>query len=230
MTPKILIAENDLALQKMLKNYLSKKYDCVSSGTIDQTLKILEKDKIELIVLDRLLDDGDSISILDYLDEVFFRTKVICLSHKDKVADRVEGLKAGADDYLPKPFAINELLIRIERLLQKEKIQNSNVITFNNIKLFPHKAVVEINKKTIFLRRRESQLLSCLMIHRGQVVSRKTLIKYIWSGEDYIPEQSTLDVYVRRLRIALGKYGELVVTVRGLGYLIKPAVVISSSP
>lgn len=228
MTPKILIAENDQSLQKMLQNYLSKKYDCITSSSIDQTLKMLENNQVELVVLDRLLDDGDSISILDYLGEVFFRTKVICLSHKDKVADRVEGLKAGADDYLPKPFAMNELLIRIDRLLHKEKVQSSNLITYNNVKLYPHKALVEINNQTISLRRRESQLLACLMLHRGQVVSRTTLVKYIWSGEDYLPENSTLDVYVRRLRISLGKYGDYVGTVRGMGYLIKPTAVTSN--
>ena len=141
------------------------------------------------------------------------------MSRLSEVADKVKTLQQGADDYLAKPFSSQELLIRIQRLLEKEKVLPQDYYSVGEVKLYPETGQLLLRDKKITLRKRESQVLACLLKKPKQVVTRAMLIDQIWRGQDDIPCYSTLDVYVRRIRMVLGQKFNVIKTVRGFGYM-----------
>ena len=159
--------------------------------------------------------------LVEYLRDSSFATKILILSELSSTDQRILGLSGGADDYLPKPFSPAELILRVKRLTATVKVFARDSVQFGKLRLYPAEGLLEIEgiKKT--LRRRETAILLCLMQHKNQVVSREMLISIVWSGEGNIPCYSTLDVYVRRLRIILGSQSGIIQTVRGFGYRLR---------
>lgn len=216
----ILIVENDKSLQKMIAEYFrAKNYHCETSETVEDACDKLEAKDYDLIILDRILDDGDGIEVVEYINDFNYKTRVIILSEKSKVDEKIAGLENGADDYLAKPFSISELYLRVKNLLDKQKVKQTKSITIGNVKIFPKSGEVIINEKRLTMRKKEMQILACLFKHKNQVVSRKMIIDDVWSGGADIPTHTTLDVYIRRIRIFLQSEKRLIKTIRGFGYM-----------
>lgn len=180
----------------------------------------LDNTKYDLVILDRILPDGDSLDFAEYIAEFYYQTKILFLSQYSSDTDRISGLKKGGDDYLPKPFSRKELELKISILLHRSKIVENELLVAGPIKFNPSTFELNSISKTKILRKKEAHILTCLMRHKNSVVSREKLISYIWGAECFIPAQTTLDVYIRRIRIHLGRLSHCLITIRGAGYML----------
>ncbi len=182
----------------------------------------LEND-YDTIILDRMLPALDGLSVLKTLRSSGQRTPVIILSALGEVDDRVEGLKAGGDDYLVKPFAFSELLARIEALLRRGEMKpETSVLKVADLELDRLTHTVKRAGKTIDLQPREYLILEFLMQHAGQIVTRTMLLENVWDYH-FDPQTNIIDVHISRLRnkIDKGFAPPLLQTVRGAGYCLR---------
>lgn len=217
---QILIVENDTVLATTLSDHLKRKdFHCVTCDSVQKAIYELENFSYDLIILDRILTDGDGIEVAEFIADFSYQTKVLILSELANHTERVKGLEKGADDYLAKPFSLTELTLKVNKLLHTHKIKTIEKLTLGNISITPETGELYLNGKIKQIRKKEIQLLACLIRHKNQVVSREKIIDIVWSGSYDLPTQSTLDVYIRRLRITLGKSKTLIKTVRGFGYM-----------
>ena len=178
----------------------------------------------DLLLLDIMLPEEDGISILRRLrsNEQTRRLPVIMLSAKGSEPDKVEGLDSGADDYIAKPFGTMELISRIKAVLRRSERQMQESpahSTAGGITMIPANHEVYANGVPVSLTLKEYDLLNVLLENKGQVFSRDTLLKMVW-GYDFSGESRTVDVHIRTLRSKLGECGDLIETVRGVGYKI----------
>lgn len=222
-SPSILLIENDAQLRSSLIRLFDQyHWQTTAVSSLKETWKVLDKHSFEVAVIDRILDDGDGLEIIEYLHELQHPMRLLCLTEKARVMDRLKGLQIGADDYLPKPFSSQELILRIKNLLTKQKMYTRSHLVCDALSLNPETGKLSTPSQDYYLRKRENQILTCLFRHKKSVVTRQMLLDTLWPGATTIPEESTLDVYVRRLRMGLGEYGKVIKTVRGYGYMLKP--------
>lgn len=182
----------------------------------------LHTQKPELILLDIMLPDEDGISILKRLRSGIPTKKipVIMLTAKGTEYDKVIGLDSGADDYITKPFGMMELLSRIKAVLRRtDRTVETTELTCGAVKLDTQAHSVTSFGLQVELTLKEFDLLHLLMKNAGQVLSREQLLENIW-GYEYYGETRTVDVHIRTLRIKLGEGGDIIETVRGVGYRI----------
>jgi len=216
---KVLLVENNLSLQKSLKDILKQSgHQVMTATSLDKSFSLLDKYYFSLAVIDRGLDDGDRLEIVDYLNDSSFSTRTIVLTQLSGTEEKIRGLRSGADDYMPKPFSTQELKLRIDNLLNKSKVKQESVMSFGSIKFYENQGVVECENKRVQLRPKAAALLKCFLVHKNQVISRERIIDYVWGSKIDVPLTSSLDVYIRRLRIKLKGIGLQVKTVRGFGY------------
>ncbi len=185
----------------------------------DGLFMALEND-YDTIILDRMLPALDGLSVLAALRSSDRQTPVIILSAMGEVDDRVQGLKAGGDDYLVKPFAFSELLARIEALLRRGEMKpDTTLLTVADLELDRLTHRVKRAGKTIDLQPREYLILEYLMQHAGQIVTRTMLLENIWDYH-FDPQTNIIDVHVSRLRNKIDRDFDpaLLQTVRGAGY------------
>lgn len=177
----------------------------------------------DAIVLDRMLPRLDGISVLKALRTEGVKTPVIFLSALGELDYRIEGLKAGADDYLAKPFAFSELLARIEAVLRRggEGMSKSDVIKVADLELDIRSRQARRGDKVIDLKPREYKILEYLMRHKGRIVTRNMLLEQVWDYH-FDPHTNVIDVHISRLRAKIdhGFETQLLQTVRGAGYKI----------
>lgn len=176
----------------------------------------------DALLVDIMLPKRDGLSLVRELRQQGRTTPVIMLSARGEVEQRVEGLNAGADDYLPKPFAMSELLARLRSLLRRNVSLKPAVITIADLTYDAGTRETRRAGKRIELSSRESLLLECLLRAEGRVVSRREIIVSVWEY-DFDPGTNLVDVYVRRLREKLDRdhTPALIQTVRGLGYALR---------
>lgn len=216
---EILVIEDDINLAQTISLLLDNcGYLTQICRRISSAYEYLNSHQPELVILDRVLPDGDGLEIVEYLKESSFKTKIIVLSQKSEAINRIEGLSSGADDYLTKPFSAQELKLRIQSLSNKTKRHQQQTIDFEQIKVYPNESYIEINNKVVKLRKKELQLLHCLLTHHDQVVTRGQLENWLWGCQEETPTRTALDVYIKRVRNHLGEYQNLIKTVRGYGY------------
>ena len=175
------------------------------------------------IILDRMLPGIDGLSLVKMLRGMSVRTPVLFLTALGGIDDRVEGLNAGADDYLIKPFAFSELMARINALTRRPPLSPSQtVITISDLELDLLKRSVKRNGITVELQPREFKILEFLVRHRGQVVTRTMLLEGVWEFH-FDPKTNIVETNMSRLRSKLSQEGrpELIQTIRGSGYLIE---------
>ncbi|MCA9368694.1 MAG: response regulator transcription factor [Pseudomonadales bacterium] len=222
-TPSVLVVENDPLLTQSLKNHCKHKgIPAHFTGKLTAALDLIEQEKFSVVVVDRMLDDGDGIELVEYLHDISPQTKVIVCSNMGSEHDRIYGLETGADAYLSKPFSFSEFSLILEKLLRVHKQIESHVLRAGAVVLHTSSGVVTIGNCTKQLRKKETQLLACLMIHKNTVVSRNDLIEYVWGITDSQPNYNTLDVYIRRIRMSFGKdHAHFIQTKRGFGYLLR---------
>ena len=223
MPQSILIIEDEEALARFVELELTHEGYLVEKAFDgrDGLQKALEGSH-DLILLDIMLPSLNGLEVLRRLRREK-KTPVILLTARDAVMDKVTGLDMGADDYITKPFAIEELLARIRVSLRKhEKAPESDLKRLSEIVLDPLRHTVTVRGNDVSLTSREFQLLEYMMENEGIVLSRETLLSNVW-GYDYMGETNVVDVYIRYLRQKIEEAYDLKTlhTVRGVGYVMK---------
>lgn len=183
--------------------------------------KAMEKEEPALLLLDVMLPEEDGISILKKLRMRPDTRKlpIIMLTAKSSEYDTVVGLDSGADDYIPKPFRMMELISRIRALLRRAEDDGAEEYQTGNLYVCPSRHIATVDKKNVNLTLKEYEVLCLLLKNSGTVLSRTQLLNQVW-GYEFDGESRTVDVHIRTLRQKLGSAGELVETVRGVGYKI----------
>ena len=226
---KILIIEDDADVASFVKGGLEQ-----AGYTVDQAsdgkdgLFLATTESYDGIVVDRMLPRVDGLTIVRTLRASNIATPVLILSALGEVDDRVDGLKAGGDDYLVKPFSFAELQARIEALLRRHRAASESAVTttltVGDLKMDLLKRQVSRHGRNIELQPREFQLLEHLMRHAGQVVTRTMLLEAVW-GYHFDPQTNVIDVHMSRLRSKIDRDFDapLLHTVRGAGYRLDTA-------
>ena len=213
---KILVVEDDtLLLQGLILAMQSEGYACDGVATAQQAALSLANGHYSLVVLDLGLPDEDGLHFLNRMRQQKLSVPVLILTARDTLEDRVSGLDTGADDYLVKPFALEELNARIRALLRRNLNQGDNEVTVENLRLNVTRRQVWLDGELLELTPKEYALLSRLMLKAGSPVHREILYTdiYNWDNE---PATNTLEVHIHNLRDKVGK--ARIRTVRGFGY------------
>lgn len=180
----------------------------------------LKSEKPELILLDVMMPEMDGIEFLKKIKDssVFADIPIIMATAKGSEYDKVKSLDMGADDYLVKPFGMMEMISRIKAVLRRCKPkQEVSFLKVNDLVLNIEERTVFIKEQKVVLTYKEFELLQLFLAHPGKVYTRDALYNEIW-GADYIGESRTVDMHIRTLRQKLGKYGEIIETIRNVGY------------
>ena len=224
MSEKILLVEDEQAIARFISRGLQREgYSVVVANDGETGLEMAFGELPDLIILDVMLPDIDGLSICRQLREAEMQTPVLMLTAKDAIPDRVAGLEAGADDYLVKPFAFEELLARLKALRRrKAPIETEAPLMFTDLTLDPGTRMAKRNERIIELTAKEYDLLELFMRHPNQVLTRDQIYERIW-GYDFGGESNIIEVYIRYLRSKLEADGEprLLHTVRGVGYALR---------
>lgn len=218
---KILVIEDEENIASFINmelSYEGYKVDICIDGK-EGLNKGIDED-YDLIILDLMLPTLNGLEVCRRLRKLK-DTPIIMLTARDSVMDKVSGLQMGADDYLAKPFAIEELLARIESVLRRvsKKDSNVNILKFKDINIDIEARIVKYLNEEINLTTKEYELLLQLVKNQNKVLTRDYLLEHVW-GYDYDAETNVVDVYIRHLRSKL-KDSDCIHTVRGVGYVIR---------
>lgn len=208
------------AVQRALK-LESYEVDIASDGA--EALKTLALSSPDLVVLDVLMPRVDGLEVCRRLRAAGDQTPVLMLTARDSVANRVEGLDAGADDYLVKPFALDELLARVRALLRRTSSEGGQqLMRFSDLSMDPESREVKRGARSIELTRTEFLLLELFLNNPRRVLTREVILDRVW-GFDFGPESNSLEVYIGYLRKKLEADGEprIIHTIRGVGYVLR---------
>jgi two-component system response regulator MprA len=221
---RILVVDDEPAVRAALERALG--LDGFEVGTAEdgqEALRTVQRERPELVVLDVLMPGLDGIAVCRRLRRDGDRTPILMLTARDAVSDRVAGLDAGADDYLVKPFALEELLARVRALLRRTVNGDPHgVLRFADLSLDPATREVRRGERELELTRTEFLLLELFLLNPRQVLPRALIFERVW-GYDFGPTSNSLEVYVGYLRKKLesGGEGRLLQTVRGVGYVLR---------
>lgn len=222
MPEKIYLVEDDNNIRKLVD------YALKSNGFLSESFakpsdfwKALSNELPSLVLLDIMLPEEDGLEILKKLRNKT-STKdipVIMLTAKTSEYDKVIGLDNGADDYIPKPFGMMELISRIKAVLRRYVKQDDKVYRLGELYVNEKKHIVKVGEETVTLALKEYELLCMLLRNEGAVLTRDVILNEIW-GYAFDGESRTVDVHIRKLRSKLGKAGDCIETVKGIGYKI----------
>ena len=223
---RILIVEDEEKIARFIELELKYEgYEVEKAFNGRDGLEMAKTQPFDLILLDIMLPGLNGIEVLRRIRQ-FSKIPIIMLTARDAVVDKVSGLDGGADDYITKPFAIEELLARIRANLRKNGNDNSvdisEILTFGDLYLDLKKREVRVKDNLIYLTKKEFDLLHYLLANKNIVLDRETILEKIWSY-DFIGESNAVDVYIRYLRAKIEEPFDLRIihTVRGVGYVIK---------
>lgn len=220
---KILVIEDEKKVASFLKKGLEQEYYTVDVANDGRTgLNLALSEEYDLIILDIMLPIMDGITLLKEVRKEKNETPILMLTAKGNVEDKVEGLNSGADDYLPKPFAFEELLARARALVRrKDKIKN-NVLTIGDLTLDTQTHKVKRGESEISLTPKEYSILEYLLRNKNHVVSRMKLTEHVYEYQ-FDPDTNVIDVYINKLRNKIDRDSDqqLLHTIRGIGYMIK---------
>jgi two-component system OmpR family response regulator len=220
---KILIVEDNKKLGDNIKQGLVQEgyaVDIITDGLAAEERILMNRDEYDLVILDRLLPGKDGVSIcLSWRDRGIV-LPILILTALDAVGDKVIGLDAGADDYLAKPFAFEELLARIHALLRRPKHAVPTILTCGNISINTATRVVTYKSKELSLTLKEFMVLEYLVRNQNKPITRDTLYSHAWDFADS-SFSNTVDVHIKNLRKKLKDNGKIIQTIRGVGYKIE---------
>lgn len=225
MKPVILVVDDDPRIINMLKRNLAyEEYTVVTAHNGREALEAVERDAPDLIILDVMLPDLDGWEICRRIKADYKSLPVLMLTAKDEVENRVKGLDLGADDYVIKPFALDELLARIRAQLRRNNRmkEEGSVIRYAEISLNLDTRRAWRGEREISLKGKEFEILALFTNHPRQVLAKETIIERVW-GADYRGESNVVEVYIASLRQKLEEQSEprLIHTVRGVGYVMR---------
>ncbi|HNX90262.1 MAG TPA: response regulator transcription factor [Candidatus Omnitrophota bacterium] len=218
----VLIVEDDRNISKLVKYNLEKNgYTCAVLEDGDEVFRFLEKNKVQLIILDIMLPGKDGFEICRAIkqNERCSDIPVMMLTARGEEVDRIVGLELGAEDYIVKPFSPRELVLRVKAVLKRRKPvdEETDKLSLGSIRVDVGRYEVFVDKKKIELTPMEFKLLVILLGRAGRVQSREKLLSDVWDISSDVTTR-TVDTHIKRLREKLGKAGDNIETVRGLGY------------
>lgn len=226
---RILVVDDEEHILELLEYNLEQEgYQAILADTGEKALEILDKEDVDLCLLDWMLPGITGIDVLKMIrsSKKYASLPVILLTAKGDEISKVVGLEIGADDYVSKPFGIHELLARIKAVLRRSDEQpsknddNEGIITVGNLEINPARRTVTVNEEQVDLSFKEFELLYLLVKNRGIVFTRNQLLEKIW-GYDYVGETRTVDVHISNLRKKIEtdeSHPVFIKTVRGMGY------------
>ncbi|MFI3256971.1 MAG: response regulator transcription factor [Spirochaetales bacterium] len=223
---RILVAEDEKDMNKIIvKKLNSEGYSTDSCFDGEEALKYIECTEYDAIILDVMMPKRDGFSVINQIRKNGVHTPVIFLTARDTVADRVDGLNRGANDYLIKPFSFEELMARLRVMTRNNAGKLTNILTVADLEMDCSSHVVKRNGKIIALSAKEYAVLEYMMYNIGIVLSRMQIENHIWNY-DYEGGTNVVDVYIRYLRKKIDENHEnkLIHTVRGMGYVIREGV------
>ncbi len=213
---KILLVEDNELIVKGLKYALKQNnYDVTTSFNYHDALDLIKQNIYDLVILDLTLPDGNGYNLGTYLKEKT-KTPFIFLTARDDEENIIKGLDI-SEDYLTKPFHMQELLTRIKKIL--ERVSKQNIMQINNIKIDLDKCLVTIDEEEVTLTSLEYRLLKLLVLNKNKVVTREVILDKIWDINGLYVNDNTLSVYIKRLRAKLHNTN-LIKTIKGIGYRI----------
>jgi len=213
---RILIVEDDAVLRDGLAVGLSiNGFTADAVESCEEADAVLKNHCFDAIVLDIMLPDGSGLAILEQLRRTDDHTPVLLLTARDSVLDRIAGLDTGADDYLGKPFDLDEVAARLRALIRRSAGQARSVLELGSLKLDPSAQAVERDGRPVRLSRREFSILHALMVHPGRILSKRDLEDKLYGWQEEV-ESNAVEVHIHHLRNKLGP--DVIQTVRGLGY------------
>lgn len=223
MQNRILIIEDDVNISKLLEMELNfEGYEIATAFDGKDGLQKIKDEKFDLVLLDLMLPKMNGMEVCKRVRE-FSQIPIIILTAKDEISDKVVGLDYGADDYMTKPFEMEELIARIKANLRRTQVEvKAKIIEFEDLKLDCLAHEVYRDGKLIDLSKKEYELLEYLMINRGIVLTREKLVSEIW-GYNYYGTDNVLDLYIKYVRDKVDKKYErkFIHTVRGVGFIFK---------
>lgn len=218
---KILLVEDDPRIASFVNRGLTAEGHSLDiAGNGQQAMAMLRQGEYPLVILDRMLPDFDGVTICRQMRSENISSRVLMLTARDALTEKIEGLNAGADDYLTKPFAFDELVARVEALLRRAgAVRHDPLLQVGDLTMEPSTRVVRRGDRLIELTPKEFGLLRYLMENSGAVLSRAQILNNNW-GYGFDPGTKVVDVYVRYLRAKIddGEDRPLIHTVRGAGY------------
>ena len=223
---QILLVEDDRQIAQRVARDLGRSgYEVIDVATTEAAHDALTSRPIEAVVLDRLLGDNDAIAALADWRRAGLKTPVLVVSSLGGVADRIAGLAAGADDYLPKPFHTEELDARLKALLRardRHAQSEPDILLCGSVRVDRRNRTATRNGTQLMLQPREYRLLEALAANPGQVVPRSMLLEKVWNLT-FDPRTKIIETHVSRLRdkLDLAGEGEAIETVRGIGYRLR---------
>jgi DNA-binding response OmpR family regulator len=225
MREHVLIVEDERSISDYVKKeLLFEDYQVSTAFDGQEALDVFEQANpaVDVVLLDWMIPKLDGLTVLRRMKKIQPNTPVIFLTARDYVGDKVAGLDAGADDYITKPFEIEELLARLRLIFRKWSAVRTTVYSVGHLKVDTAAHTADLDGRSIGLTQREFALLSYFLEHQGKAVSRADILDDVW-GMDFDGQENTVDAYVRYLRAKIDVDGEdsLIETVRGVGYRLK---------
>ena len=222
---KILIVDDERSLLEQLQQILQKERYIVETTTDgEKALDKLFETSFDLIILDIMMPKMDGLTVLENARNAGIKTPILMLTAKGDVENRIRGLDLGADDYIPKPFSLDELLARIRALLRRSGSQAESVLKISDLQLDTVSRRVIKGEKLVELTPREFSILEFLLYNKNRSVSRFSLAEHVW-GDDFDPFSMSnfMDVHIKNLRHKIGDTGRgsIIRTIRGVGYIIE---------
>jgi len=222
---KILIVDDEQSLLDQLKRvFESQRYMVDTALDGEEALDKLFDIPFDLVILDIMMPKQDGLTVLREIRQAGMATPVLMLTARVEVDDKIEGLDLGADDYLAKPFSLDELLARTRALLRRAGGQTDSLLVFKDLQLNTVSREVTKGGSPVGLTAREFSILEFLLYNKNRAVSRFSLAEHVW-GDDFDPFSMSnfMDVHIKNLRRKIGDsgHGNIIQTIRGVGYIIK---------
>lgn len=215
----LLVEDNEIFAKGLIYSLEQKKYQVIHTLNVENTLKILKTEKIDLAILDVSLPDGNGFDL--YRNNIKEKNiSSIFLTAKDEEDNIVKGLELGAEDYITKPFSIKELMARINRIILRNK--KNTIIQVQNIKFDMDKMVVYRDNENVELTNLELKILNLLFLNLNKVVKRSEIIDKIWEWTGNDVNDNTVTVYLKRIREKIKT--DIIITIKGIGYRIDSEV------
>lgn len=215
----LLVEDNEILAKGLIYSLEQKKYQVIYTLNVENTLKILKTEKIDLAILDVSLPDGNGFDL--YKNNIKEKNiSSIFLTAKDEEDNIVKGLELGAEDYITKPFSIKELMARINRIILRNK--KNTIIQVQNIKFDMDKMVVYRDNENVELTNLELKILNLLFLNLNKVVKRSEIIDKIWEWTGNDVNDNTVTVYLKRIREKIKT--DIIITIKGIGYRIDSEV------
>lgn len=213
---KVLIVDDEENIREVIKEYaLQENFEVTEADNGIKALELLNNEEFDLMVLDIMMPKMDGFTLLNNIQKEK-RIPTIILSARDDEIDKLEGFDKGIDDYLCKPFSPRELIARMKAIIKRTK-KEIDIYTYHNLVVNFKEHTIKIDNKEINVTPKEFLILKYFINNKKIAISREQLLSKIW-GYNFYGDDRTVDTHIKMLRNNLGKYRDLIVTVRGIGY------------